>query len=150
LADLFDHVNPGDWPRPRGYANGIVTAGKGERILFVAGMIGWTPDGEFPSDDLVDQFATALDNVLAVVRAAGGGPEHVARMTVYVTDLPAYRAGLRAIGEAWRARFGRHYPAMALLGVAGLVEPRAKVEIEATCVLAPQVERAARAEVERA
>jgi enamine deaminase RidA (YjgF/YER057c/UK114 family) len=113
----------------------MITAGEGERILFCAGMIGWSPEGEFASDDLADQFATALDNVLAVVREAGGTPASVARMTVYVTDLPAYRASLARIGAAWKERFGKHYPAMALVGVAGLVELRAKVEIEATCVL---------------
>lgn len=125
-------VEPEGWPRPRGYANGIVARG---RTLFVAGQIGWTPDGTFHSDDLVDQFGQALANVLAVVRAAGGGPEHVARMTVYVTDLPAYRASLARLGPVWRQHMGRSFPAMALVGVAGLVELRAKVEIEATAVL---------------
>ncbi|MGZ3418950.1 MAG: RidA family protein [Polyangiales bacterium] len=113
----------------------MITAGEGERILFVAGMIGWTPEGVFESDELADQFATALDNVLAVVREAGGAPSSVARMTIYVTDLPAYRASTAKIGAAWKERFGKHFPAMALVGVAGLVELRAKVEIEATCVL---------------
>jgi enamine deaminase RidA (YjgF/YER057c/UK114 family) len=125
-------VEPAGWPRPRGYANGVVARG---RTLFVAGQIGWRPDGTFTSDDLVDQFGQALDNVLAVVRAAGGGPEHVARMTVYVTDLPVYRASLERLGPVWRAHMGRCYPAMALVGVAGLVEQQAKVEIEATAVL---------------
>jgi enamine deaminase RidA (YjgF/YER057c/UK114 family) len=104
-------------------------------VLFVAGQVGWHPDGKFTTDDLAEQFAQALDNVLTVVRAAGGEPSSIARMTVYVTDLDAYRSSTRAIGQAWRARMGRHFPAMALLGVAGLVEKRAKVEIEATCIL---------------
>jgi enamine deaminase RidA (YjgF/YER057c/UK114 family) len=104
-------------------------------VLFVAGQIGWRPDGKFITDDLAEQFAQALDNVLAVVSTAGGEPSSIARMTVYVTDLDAYRSSTRAIGQAWRARMGRHYPAMALVGVAGLVEERAKVEIEATCIL---------------
>jgi enamine deaminase RidA (YjgF/YER057c/UK114 family) len=125
-------VQPPHWPRPRGYANGIVAEG---RTLYVAGQIGWELDGSFASDDLCDQFAKALDHVLAVVCAAGGAPDQIARMTIYVTDLPAYRAGAPRIGAAWRERLGKHYPAMALVGVAGLVEPRAKVEIEATCVL---------------
>ncbi|MCU0656871.1 MAG: RidA family protein [Polyangiaceae bacterium] len=129
-------VNPPEWPRPRGYANGLVTAGQGERILFIAGQIGWV-NGAFPTDDLVEQFGIALDNVLAVVRAAGGDGRSIARMTVYVTDLDAYRTGLRRLGELWKQKLGRHYPAMALLGVAGLVEPQARVEIEATAVLPP-------------
>jgi enamine deaminase RidA (YjgF/YER057c/UK114 family) len=134
--DLLRRIEPAGWPPPLGYANGMCTLGQGERVLFVAGQVGWCPDGTFATDDLGEQFAQALDNVLAVVRAAGGEPASIARMTVYVTDLDAYRAGTRAIGAAWRARMGRHFPAMALLGVAGLVEKRAKVEIEATCILA--------------
>lgn len=129
-------VNPAAWPRPRGYANGMITAGKGERILFVAGMVGWKSEGVFETDDLAEQFGIALDHVLAVVREAGGAPESIARMTVYATDLDAYRNSTAKIGELWRSKLGRHYPVMALVGVAGLVERRAKVEIEATCVLA--------------
>jgi len=132
---LLRKVQPEGWPPPLGYANGMCSLGQGERVLFVAGQVGWQPDGKFTTDDLAEQFAQALDNVLAVVRAAGGEPSGIGRMTVYVTDLDAYRAGTRAIGQAWRARMGRHFPAMALVGVAGLVEKRAKVEIEATCVL---------------
>lgn len=140
MAELLSNVQPPEWPRPRGYSNGLVTAGEGERVLFVAGMVGWRvvpgqAEGRFESDDLAEQFRVALENVLAVVRAAGGGPANVARMTVYVTDLPAYRASLAKVGEAWRATMGKHFPVMALVGVAGLVETRAKVEIEATCVL---------------
>jgi enamine deaminase RidA (YjgF/YER057c/UK114 family) len=122
------------WPRPRGYANGVVLPA-GARTLLTGGQIGWEPDGTFTTDDFAEQFAKALDNVLAVVRAAGGAPEHVARMTVYVTDLDEYRASLASIGAAWKTRLGRHYPAMALVRVAGLLEPRAKVEIEATAML---------------
>lgn len=125
-------VQPPEWPAPRGYANGVVARG---RTLFVAGQVGWNEQGVFASEDLADQFAKALDNVLTVVRAAGAEPHHVARMTIYVTDLDAYRSSLRRIGAAWRERFGKHFPAMALVGVAGLVEPMAKVEIEATAVL---------------
>ena len=131
----FEPVQPPGWPRPLGYLNGACSLGHGERILFVAGQIGWLPDGTFASDDLVEQLHQALENVLAVVRAAGGDAAHVARMTVYVTDLDAYRTQGKAIGAAWKATMGRHFPAMALVGVAGLVERRAKVEIEATCVL---------------
>ncbi|MGK4006408.1 RidA family protein [Sorangium sp. So ce1036] len=126
-------VQPAGWPAPRGYANGVVTRG---RTLHVAGQIGWDPSsGRLRGGGLVEQFAQALDNVLAVVAAAGGGPGDVARMTVYVTDLDAYRSSRRAIGAAWRARLGAHFPAMALVGVAGLVEPGALVEIEAVAAL---------------
>ena len=127
-------VQPAGWPAPRGYANGVVTRG---RTLHIAGQIGWdAASGQLLSDDLAEQFAQALDNVLAVVAAAGGEPADVARMTVYVTDLEAYRSSLRAIGAAWRARFGKHFPAMALVGVAGLVERRALVEIETIAAIA--------------
>jgi enamine deaminase RidA (YjgF/YER057c/UK114 family) len=135
--DVLRNIQPAGWPPPLGYANGMCSLGQGERVLFVAGQVGWRPDGAFHTDDLAEQFAQALDNVLTVVRAAGGESSNIARMTVYVTDLDAYRSGTRAIGQAWRARMGRHFPAMALIGVAGLVEKRAKVEIEATCILPP-------------
>ncbi|HEY4121394.1 MAG TPA: RidA family protein, partial [Byssovorax sp.] len=114
MTNAIDFVVVPDWPPPKGYANGAIARGP---TLFVAGQIGWRPDGAFASDDLAEQFAQALDNVIAVVRAAGGAPESVAKMTVYVTDVPAYRASLKACGQAWRARFGRHFPAMALVGV---------------------------------
>jgi len=125
-------VQPEGWAAPKGYANGVAVRG---RTLYVGGQIGWNTACEFETDDLAEQFAIALDNVVAVVRAAGGEPSDIAKMTVYVTDLPAYRAALRPIGAAWRARLGRHFPAMALVGVAGLVELRAKVEIEAVAIL---------------
>lgn len=127
-------VQPPDWPAPRGYSNGVVTAG---RLLHIAGQIGWNAQGEFEHRDLVGQFAQALDNVIAVARAAGAEPHQVARMTIYVTDLAAYRASLQAFGGVWRPRFGRHFPAMALVGVSGLVEPLALVEIEAVVALEP-------------
>jgi enamine deaminase RidA (YjgF/YER057c/UK114 family) len=125
-------VEPPGWPAPKGYSNGAVVRGA---MLFVAGQVGWNAQGVFEHADLAGQFAQALDNVLAVARAAGAAPGDVARMTVYVTDLDAYRASLRAVGQAWRARFGKHFPAMALVGVAGLVEPGALVEIEAVAAL---------------
>lgn len=124
-------VDVPDWPRPRGYANGMIATG---RVLHVAGQIGWV-GGAFTTDDFVEQFAIALDNVMAVVRAAGAGADAIAEMTVYVTDLDAYRTHHKAIGAAWRSKLGTHYPAMALVGVAGLVEPRAKVEIQAVAYL---------------
>ncbi len=121
------------WARPRGYANGVVTTGKS--TLHVAGQVGWNAAQVFEHRDFVGQFAQALDNVLAVVQAAGGKPESVVKMTIYVTDLQAYRDAHRAVGAAWRERFGRHFPAMALVGVAGLVEQSALVEIEAIAAI---------------
>ena len=133
MTDRLEFINPTDWLPARGYENGVVVHGP---TLYVAGQIGWNTKQEFETDDLGEQLAQALDNVLAVVRAAGGTPTDVAKMTIYVTDLDAYRASTRAIGAAWRARFGKHFPAMALVAVSGLLEPRAKVEIETVAVLA--------------
>jgi enamine deaminase RidA (YjgF/YER057c/UK114 family) len=104
-------------------------------MVFVAGMIGWDATGEFAGDDLPSQVRQALANVLAVVAEAGGGPEHVARLTWYVTDRDEYNAAQKEIGAAYREVMGRHFPAMAVVEVSGLVEARAKVEIEATAVL---------------
>jgi enamine deaminase RidA (YjgF/YER057c/UK114 family) len=125
-------VNPPQLARPRGYSHGI--KGRGE-LLFVAGQVGWNAEARIVSGDFVAQFAQALDNVLAVVTAAGGSPGSLARLTVFVTDKAEYVAGAKAIGAAWRQRMGRHYPAMALVEVKSLLEPGAKVEIEATAVL---------------
>lgn len=127
-------VQPAGWARPRGYVNGLVAEG---RLLFVAGQIGWDPTCETPRfpEGFAGQFEQALANVLAVVREAGGAPESIARMTVYVTDKHAYLAAAKEIGAAWRKHLGRHYPAMALVQVAALLEDQAMVEIEATAVL---------------
>jgi enamine deaminase RidA (YjgF/YER057c/UK114 family) len=121
------HV-PG-WPVPRGYANG--RAGHG-RAVHVAGQIGWDAAGAFVEGGLVAQFGQALDNVLAVVRAAGGVPEDIATMTVFVTDIDAYRGAQKELGAVWRPRLGKHFPAMALVAVSALVEPHALIEIQAT------------------
>lgn len=132
-------INPEALGAPAGWNNGIV-APPGSRILFVAGQAGYEPgaggagSGGGPPD-FASQFTRALDRVLAVIRAAGGEPADLARLTVYVTDLPAYRASRRALGEIWRARLGKHYPAMALLEVKGLVDAGAVVEMEATAVI---------------
>ena len=126
-------VNPAHFARPRGYANGALVTGG--RRLHIAGQIGWHADESFSTDDLTEQFGFALDNVVAVLEAAGGQPTDIAEMTIYVTDLDAYRQNARAIGGQWRERLGKHFPAMALVGVAGLVHPRAKVEIQALAVL---------------
>lgn len=126
-------VLPEGWPRPSGYSNGAVAHG---RILAVAGQIGWNERGEFASDDFVEQTAQALRNVLAVVHAAGGSATDVIRLTWYITDKQAYRAASSQLGRVYREIFGAHYPAMTLVQVAALLEDRAKVEIEATAVLA--------------
>jgi enamine deaminase RidA (YjgF/YER057c/UK114 family) len=125
-------LQPPGWPRPRGYANGIEARG---RLVFVAGQIGWDETGAFPSDDLAGQVRRTLENVLAVLAEAGAGPEHVARLTWYVTDRGEYLGSLEEIGAAYREVMGRHFPAMAVVAVTALVEARAKVEIEATAVL---------------
>jgi len=130
----FDIVNPESLGVPRGWNHGMLAPRNG-RLLFVAGQVGIELDGSGDPPGFVDQFARALDRVLAVVREAGGQPVDIGRLTVYVTDLAAYRAGLRPLGEAWRARFGRHYPAMALVEVKGLVDQGAMVEMEATAVI---------------
>ena len=134
----FEIVNPESLGAPRGWNHGLLAPRDG-RLLFVAGQVGVGPAarGTDPPEApaFVDQFAAALDRVLAVVREAGGGPADVARMTVFVTDLAAYRESLGPLGEAWRARFGTHYPAMALVEVSGLVDRGARVEIEATAVV---------------
>ena len=130
----FEIINPESLGAPKGWSHGVLAPREG-RLLFVAGQAGWESNAPGTPLDLAGQFARALDKVLEVVRAAGGTPADVARMTVYVTDLAAYRASLTALGEAWRARFGRYYPAMALLEVKGLVDRGAVVEIEATAVI---------------
>jgi len=130
----FSVINPRSLGRPKGYSNGLLTT-PGARLLFVAGQIGWDENQRLVSDDFVEQFDRALRNVLAVVGEAGGAPGGVARLTIYVTDREEYRARTGEIGERWRALMGRHYPAMALVEVKGLLEDGAKVEIEAIAVL---------------
>jgi enamine deaminase RidA (YjgF/YER057c/UK114 family) len=125
-------IDPESLARPRGYSHGV--RGQGE-LLFVAGQIGCDREGRLVSGDLVEQFARALDNVLEVVRAAGGSPSSVARMVLYVTDRREYRERSKPIGEAYRSRMGTHYPAMVLAEVKSLFEDEAKVEIEATAIL---------------
>lgn len=122
-------VDPPELARPSGYSHGIAAAGGA--TLHVAGQVGWDRDGRIVSDDLVAQFDRALANVIEVVDAAGGAPEGITRMRIYVTDLGDYRARRREIGAAYRGRMGRHFPAMSLVQVAGLLEPGAKIEIEA-------------------
>ena len=125
-------INPESLARPRGYSHGMKGSGD---LLFVAGQIGWNREGRMVSDDLVDQFARALDNVLDVVWAAGGSPASVARMVLYVTDKAEYRRLARPLGEAYSKRMGKHFPAMVLVEVKSLLEDDAKVEIEAMALL---------------
>ncbi len=124
-------IQPAGWPTPRGYSNGMLGEG---RVLLVGGMVGWDAQQRFPIA-FVAQCRLALANIMAVVREAGGGPEHIGRLTWYVTDMAEYRASLAALGPAYREVMGRHFPAMALVQVAALVEPEARVEIEATAIL---------------
>ena len=123
---------PEGWPRPKGYSNGIEASG---RMVFVAGQIGWTPEGVFP-DGFAAQFRQTIENTLAVLKEAGAGPEHMVRMTWFVVDKREYLASLRDIGAAWRELIGPHYPAMAVVEVKGLVEDAARLEIETTAVVA--------------
>jgi enamine deaminase RidA (YjgF/YER057c/UK114 family) len=123
---------PPGWPRPKGYANGMSAKG---RLIVTAGVVGWTAREEFETDDLAGQFRQVLVNTLAILAEDKAGPEHVVRMTCYVTDIAAYRDGLAGIGAAWRELMGRNFPAMAVVGVTALVEPRAKVEVETTAVV---------------
>lgn len=123
---------PAGWPRPRGYANGVEAEGK---LVFVAGQIGWTPEGVFVENTLAGQFRQTLANTLAVLREANAGPEHVVRMTWYITDKRAYLAALAEIGAIWRELMGRHYPAMAVVEVKALIEDAALIEIETTAII---------------
>jgi len=130
----FTIVNPPELGAPRGFAHGLI-APAGGRLLFVAGQTATDDTGHIASDGLAQQFDCALARVLAVVRAAGGQPEHIARMTVYVTSMARYRDSRPALGDVWRRHMGSHYPAMTLVDVRSLVDKDAIVEIEATAVL---------------
>ena len=126
-------LQPADWPRPRGFSAGIVGEGA---VIYVSGQIGWDADGRFPASDIAGQVRQALRNVVAVLAEAGALPEHVARLTWYITDKHEYLAAQREIGEAYREVMGRHFPAMSVIVVAGLLEDEAKVEIETTAIVA--------------
>ncbi|QDO98772.1 RidA family protein [Ferrovibrio terrae] len=125
-------LNPAEWAKPKGYANGIAVEG---RQVFVAGQIGWNAEATFDSDDIADQTRQALRNIVRVLAEAGARPEHIVRLTWYVVDKRDYMARNADIGKAYREILGRHYPAMTLVQVASLLEDRAKVEIEATAVM---------------
>lgn len=130
----FTLINPESLGAPRGYSNGVLT-GAGGRLLFIAGQVAWDQQQQLVAGDLVGQFDRALANVITVVSEAGGKPEQIARLVIYVTDKDEYRVHMKEIGERYRARMGKHFPAMVLVEVAGLLEDRAKVEIEGVAVL---------------
>lgn len=125
-------LNPPGWPRPKGFSNGIEAEG---RLVFVAGQIGWDEHCEFQTDDFAGQFRQVLVNTLAVLAEAGAGPEHVVRMTGYVTDRAEYLAAGKDIGAIWKELMDRNYPVMAFVEVSALMEARAKIEIETTAVV---------------
>lgn len=125
-------LHPKHWKPARGYANGVAATG---RMVFTGGIIGWNADCEFETDDFVGQVAQALRSIVEVLAEAGAKPEHLVRLTWYVTDKHEYLSNLKALGAVYKDIIGRHYPAMALVQVVALVEDRAKVEIEATAVI---------------
>ena len=125
-------LNPKNWKAAKGYANGVLARG---RLIFLGGHIGWNAEQEFESDDFVAQVDRTLANIVEVLNEAGAGPEHLVRLTWYITDKREYLDNLAEIGRVYRARLGRNFPAMAMVQVAALIEERAKVEIEATAVL---------------
>jgi len=122
---------PEGWPRPRGYASGVAAEG---RMVFVAGQVGWDREGRF-AEGFAGQFRQALENGLAVLAEAGAGPQHIVRMTWFVVDLDDYRTALKDLGPIYRELMGKHYPAMSVVEVSGLVEPEARLEIEFTAVV---------------
>jgi enamine deaminase RidA (YjgF/YER057c/UK114 family) len=126
-------LQPEGWAKPRGYSNGISARG---RTIFVGGQVGWNKDSVFETDDLVEQFRQTLINIVAVLACDGAGPEHVTTMTWYLLDRREYLERVAEIGEAYREIMGRNFPAMAVVQVTGLIEARAKVEIQATAIVA--------------
>jgi enamine deaminase RidA (YjgF/YER057c/UK114 family) len=125
-------LHPRHWKRAKGYANGIAAEG---RLVFVAGQVGWNAEQKFESQDFVAQTRQALQNIVAVVREAGGAPEHITRLTWFITDKKEYLSRLAEVGEAYRSVIGTHFPAMSMVQVVALVEDEAKVEIEASAVV---------------
>jgi enamine deaminase RidA (YjgF/YER057c/UK114 family) len=125
-------LQPPSWAKPRGFANGIAASGK---LVFIAGQVGWTGEAKWEARDFAGQFRQTLKNIVEVLAQAGGKPEHIVRLTWYVIDKQEYLAALKDVGVAYRAVMGRHFPTMAVVQVSGLVEPEAKLEIEATAVI---------------
>jgi enamine deaminase RidA (YjgF/YER057c/UK114 family) len=129
---MMQTLQPPGWARPKGFANGIAAQGK---LVFIAGQVGWTGQGEWQERSFAGQFRQALKNILDVLAEAGGNAEHIVRLTWYVIDKQEYLASLREVGAAYRELMGRHYPTMAVVQVSGLVEDAARLEIEATAVV---------------
>ena len=123
---------PPGWPRPKGYSNGVSARG---RMIFTAGIVGWDEEERFVAEDFVGQFRQVLNNTLAILACDGAGPEHVVRMTWYVADRDEYVSQLKEVGAVWRELMGDHYPCMAAVQVAALIDPRARIEIETTAVV---------------
>ena len=132
MTTPHEFLHPKNWKPALGYSNGVAASG---RMVFCGGLIGWNADQEFESDDFVDQAAQTLRNIVTVLSEAGARPEHIVRLTWYVTSKQDYLGSLRALGRSYREIIGKHFPAMALVQVVALVEDRAKVEIEATAVI---------------
>lgn len=129
---VHDILQPQGWPRPRGYSNGVAARG---RMVFTAGIIGWDAQEHFPAKDFVGQFRQIVQNTLAVLAEAGAGPEHIVRMTWYVTSRQEYLNSAADMGAVYRELIGRNFPAMAVVEVSALIEPEAKLEIETTAVV---------------
>ena len=133
MSEIHERLHPSTWRRPKGYANGV--AASSGRTIYLGGQVGWNAEQRIESDDFVRQTERALRNIVAILAEAGAGPEHLVRLTWFVTDKREYLDNLSGIGAVYRDVVGRHFPAMSLLQVVALVENRAKVEIEATAVL---------------
>ena len=130
----FQILLPEGWPRPPGYSNGVIAEG---RQIFIAGQVGWDAQGRFRSPHMADQVKLSLENILAILAQAKAGPEHIVRLTWYITSRDEYHAELKQIGAAYRGVMGKHFPAMSVVQVVALMEAQAKVEIEATAVIPP-------------
>jgi enamine deaminase RidA (YjgF/YER057c/UK114 family) len=130
----FKFINPDTLGAPRGYANGVL-AEPGGRLLFIAGQVGWDQQQKIVSEDFVKQFDQAMANVLTVVNEAGGSPDRITRLVIYVTNITDYELRTREVGERYRAHMGKHFPAMVLVQVSRLLDPHAKIEIEGMAVL---------------
>ncbi len=129
---MMQALQPPGWARPKGFSNGIACTGK---LVFIAGQIGWTGQGEWRDKSFAGQFRQALQNIVDILKEAKGRPEHIVRLTWYVLDKQEYLAALKDVGAAYREIMGKHYPTMAVVQVAGLIEPEARLEIEATAVI---------------
>ena len=129
---MMQILQPPGWAKPRGFSNGIAARGT---LVFIAGQVGWTGEGKWEARDFAGQFRQALQNIISVLKEANGKPEHIVRLTWYVIDRQEYSNSLKAVGEAYRELIGRHFPTMAVVQVSGLIEPEARLEIEATAVI---------------